>query len=73
MRDGDSAFLSIRSNIPGIAWPPLSHGQVADLAAMLQQLDRTQWMDAGLLRAILSRSVETIHCCACAAGGLDHF
>jgi phenylacetate-CoA ligase len=39
-----SQILSIRSNIPGIVWPPITRGQAADLAAMLHQLELTERM-----------------------------
>lgn len=36
----------MRSDVPGIAWPPLLDGTGALLAALLRQLDQTQWLAA---------------------------
>lgn len=36
----------MRSDVPGIAWPPLLDGTAAMLAALLRQLDHTQWLAA---------------------------
>jgi phenylacetate-CoA ligase len=59
-----SPFLSIRSNIPGIVWPPISHGPAADLAAMIQQHDRTQWMPGDQLEEMQFRQLLALaeHC-----------
>lgn len=60
----DPAFSSIRSDVPGVAWPPVSHGQGAILAAMLRQLDDTQWLDPATLAALQFRQLEHVatHC-----------
>jgi phenylacetate-CoA ligase len=36
----------LRSDVPGIAWPPISSGPAATLAALVQYLDETQWASA---------------------------
>jgi phenylacetate-CoA ligase len=40
----DPHFAQFRSDISGIAWPPISTGLGAALAALLRQLDSSQWM-----------------------------
>jgi phenylacetate-CoA ligase len=35
----------LRSDIPGIVWPPVSIGRPAILAALVRQLDVTEWFD----------------------------
>jgi phenylacetate-CoA ligase len=60
----DPAFPSIRSDVPGIVWPPVSRGQAAVLAALMRQLDDTQWMDAASLTALQFRQLGQVaaHC-----------
>jgi phenylacetate-CoA ligase len=36
----------LRSDLPGIVWPPVSTGSVATLVSLVQHLDETQWMSA---------------------------
>lgn len=49
MKNEASPFAAIRSNIPGIEWPPISQGPAAALAAALRQLDDTQWLSPAAL------------------------
>ncbi|MGD9538140.1 MAG: phenylacetate--CoA ligase family protein [Alphaproteobacteria bacterium] len=44
MTRGADGLLGIRSGVPGIAWPPVQRGTAAALAALLHQLDATQWL-----------------------------
>ncbi len=44
MRQGASLMDLMRSNVAGVAWPPLSRGSLAELAALLGVIDKTQWM-----------------------------
>jgi phenylacetate-CoA ligase len=44
MREGGSVLDLIRSNVAGVAWPPISRGPQAGLAALLGVIDKTQWM-----------------------------
>lgn len=37
-------FQAMKSGIDGIAWPPLVSGLSASLAALMQQLEETQWL-----------------------------
>jgi phenylacetate-CoA ligase len=64
VKTGDSAFSAIRSDIAGIAWPPVSQGQAAILAAMLRQLDDTQWMAPPSIEAMQYRQLGNViaHC-----------
>jgi phenylacetate-CoA ligase len=60
----DPTFPSIRSDLPGIVWPPVSQGQAAVLAALMRQLDDTQWMDTASLTAMQFRQLGQVaaHC-----------
>jgi len=46
VRGHSAAWSELRSSVPGIDWPPVIHGQAAVLAALLGQLDATQWLGA---------------------------
>jgi phenylacetate-CoA ligase len=54
----------MRSDMPGIEWPPVSRGQSAVLAAMLRQLDDSQWMTHESLVAMQYRQLGHLaaHC-----------
>jgi phenylacetate-CoA ligase len=52
VRESAPAFGKIRSDIPGIAWPPISDGNAAALAAMARQLDDSQWLPPGTIAAM---------------------
>lgn len=39
-------FQAMKSSIGGIVWPPLTSGLSASLAALMQQLEETQWLSA---------------------------
>ncbi len=64
MKSRDPVFSGIRSNVPGIAWPPVSTGEATDLVAMLRQLDDTQWLTPGSLAALQFRQLAQVvaHC-----------
>lgn len=44
MARDSGGLLDLRSGVPGIAWPPLQRGAAAALAALLHQLEATQWL-----------------------------
>jgi phenylacetate-CoA ligase len=48
---GTSELSRARSNLPGIAWPPMSAGPVAVFASYLRQLERSEWFTPDELRA----------------------
>ena len=66
MTPSDFPSGQVRSNVPGVAWPPLSRGPAAALAALLSQLDGTQWLDPAELRANQFRQLRALaeHCAA---------
>ena len=37
---------SVPSSVAGVTWPPLLSGEAASLAALMQQLEQTQWLPA---------------------------
>lgn len=43
-------LADIRSHVAGVAWPPISTGSAAMLAALLGQLEETQWLPPDDLR-----------------------
>jgi phenylacetate-CoA ligase len=60
----DPAFLSFRSDVPGIAWPSVLQGLAATLAALSRQFDDTQWLDPAALAALQFRQLGHVvaHC-----------
>lgn len=44
-----AALGSVRSTVAGITWPPLLAGEAASLAALMHQLEQTQWLSADAL------------------------
>lgn len=81
MIPSDFLHAQVRSNIPGIEWPPLSHGPAAALAALLHQLEHSQWLDPATIGANQLRQLHVLaeHCAGhspqfarrLAAAGLD--
>jgi phenylacetate-CoA ligase len=57
-------FPQLRSRVAGVESPPLLTGAPAALAAMLGQLDRSQWLDPAVLRARQFRQLRVLaeHC-----------
>jgi phenylacetate-CoA ligase len=51
---------AIRGNVAGIQFPVLTTGVPAALSALLDELERTQWMPAGVLFARQQRQLETL-------------
>jgi phenylacetate-CoA ligase len=49
-----------RSALPGISWPPLLRGPLATLAALVQHLDRSQWLSAGELALHQHRQLASL-------------
>ncbi len=50
----------VRSRIPGVEWPPLTSGPPAALAALLDQLERSQWLDRETIRAGQFRQLRVL-------------
>jgi phenylacetate-CoA ligase len=50
----------MRSDIAGIAWPPVKAGPHAALAALLRQLEDTQWLDPAALAAAQFRQLRLL-------------
>ena len=50
----------IRSNMPGIAWPPVSTGATAALVAFLRQLEHTQWLSPADILARQFRQIGLV-------------
>jgi phenylacetate-CoA ligase len=57
-----STLSNARSNLPGIAWPPLAVGPVAVLAAYLRQLERTERMSFEELNARQFHQLARVVC-----------
>jgi phenylacetate-CoA ligase len=49
MKPPISPMSQVRSAVPGIAWPPISYGEAANLVAMVRQLEDSQWLDPDVL------------------------
>ena len=49
MKPNAAAFDASLSSVAGIAWPPLPAGEAAYLAALMYQLENTQWLPADAL------------------------
>lgn len=60
MTGDDAPILAMRSDMPGIEWPPVSRGQPAVLAAMLGQLEATQWMAPGAIETMQYRQLGVL-------------
>src|SRR3712207_8179958 len=45
MKGRDPRLDRMRGDVPGGAWPSLFSSRVASLAALVYELDRTQWLD----------------------------
>ena len=54
----------LRSNVAGIEWPPVATGKAAELAALLGQLEDTQWWSAGEIAGRQFRQLGVLarHC-----------
>jgi phenylacetate-CoA ligase len=50
----------MRGDVPGIAWPPLFSTRLASLAACVEQLDRSQWLDPAELAAGQFRQLAAV-------------
>ncbi len=48
----------MRSDVPGIAWPPLLEGTGAVLAALLREFDETQWLPPEALADLQREQLE---------------
>ncbi len=56
----DPAPWRIQNSIAGVAWPALPGTEGAAVLAVLQQLDRTQWLAPGRLRELQSRQLNAL-------------
>lgn len=52
-----NAFSALQSTVAGVIWPPLAAGDAAMLAALMHQLEQTQWLAA---EAIIARQREQL-------------
>jgi len=59
-----SPLSQVRSAVPGIAWPPISYGESANLVAMVRQLEDSQWLAPADLTARQFRQLGQLvaHC-----------
>ena len=64
MHSDDFSFAPVRSQVPGVAWPPVATGPAATLAALLDELDRSQWLDPATIRDRQFRQLAALagHC-----------
>src|ERR1035437_9158438 len=46
LKPDHAAHGSVRSTVAGITWPSLLAGEAASLAALMHQLEQTQWLPA---------------------------
>jgi phenylacetate-CoA ligase len=60
MTGGPRLASLVRSDVPGIVWPPLSGPASAPLAALVLHLQATQWMMAEELRAAQHRQLVAL-------------
>ncbi len=54
------AWPRTRSNVAGIAWPPLRTGPAAALAALVRQLEDTQWLPSDEIAARQYRQLRIV-------------
>lgn len=66
MSRAKTSYARIRSGVRGVETPPLVAGSAAPLAALLGQLDRSQWLEPAILRSRQFRQLRTLaeHCAA---------
>jgi len=48
------------SRLPAMAWPAIPEGNVANMLALLHQMESSQWLDAGALRQHQYRQLELL-------------
>ncbi|WP_050465701.1 phenylacetate--CoA ligase family protein [Herbaspirillum autotrophicum] len=58
--DAAPSLSTIRSDVPGIVWPPLSGGMPASLLALMHQLEATQWLTPAQLAAQQARQLAAL-------------
>jgi len=58
--DAAPSLSTIRSDVPGIVWPPLSSGMPASLLALMHQLEVTQWLTPAQLAAQQARQLAAL-------------
>ncbi|RJG07397.1 phenylacetate--CoA ligase family protein [Noviherbaspirillum cavernae] len=58
--DSAPSLLNIRSDMPGIVWPPLAGGMPASLLALMHQLEASQWLAPEQLAAGQSRQLAAL-------------
>ena len=60
MKPDHAGLSAARGSVAGVAWPPVLAGEAANLAALLYQLEQTQWLPADILAVHQHRQlVET--------------
>ena len=58
--DSPPSLSTIRSDVPGIVWPPLSSGMPASLLALMHQLEASQWLSPAQLAAQQTRQLAAL-------------
>ena len=58
--DSPPSLCTIRSDVPGIVWPPLSSGMPASLLALMHQLEASQWLSPAQLAAQQTRQLAAL-------------
>jgi phenylacetate-CoA ligase len=71
MRAEPDRIGAVHSGVPGIAWPPLLGGEAAYLAALMYQLEQTQWLSADAI--IRMQHEQLVHVAAHAHSHSAHF
>ena len=51
MKPVQAEFHTAMSSVAGLAWPPVLAGEAADLAALMYQLEQSQWLSAAAIAA----------------------
>jgi len=64
------ALSQMRSSVPGIEWPPVAAGAAAPLAALVQQLDQSQWLSRAAIEERQFRQLAILarHAAQCSDG-----
>lgn len=60
MNPSDFSRAPFRSGVPGVEWPPLARGTEAVLAALLYQLEGSQWLDQATIRSRQFRQLRVL-------------
>ena len=69
--DDHAALGTVHSAIAGVTWPPLLAGEAASLAALMHQLDETQWLPADTI--VRRQHEQLVHVATHAHSHSAHF